>query len=80
MYLTVSILYVLPVYIELVYPSQLQLSWYLPPFPEAQTNIFPFPFLPFVAPVKNASIASRAGPSTVRPSSSGPQLAEYIST
>lgn len=33
-------------YIELVYPSALQLSWSRPPFPEAQTKIDPLPFRP----------------------------------
>lgn len=59
---------------EFVYPSQLQLSWSLPPLPDAQTKMDPFPSLPWVMPWMNARVARRPGPSTVLPSSSGPQL------
>ena len=51
--------------IELVYPSQLQLSEYRPPFPEAQTKIDPFPCLPRTTPFKKALLANGPGPSTV---------------
>ncbi len=30
-----------------LYPSQLQLSWSLPPLPDAQTKMEPLPFLLF---------------------------------
>ena len=63
------------VQMELVYPSQLQLSWSRPPFPLAHTKMLPFPFLPFATPLMKALLARLPGPSTVLPSSSGPQEA-----
>lgn len=46
------------VQIEFVYPSQLQLSWSLPPFPEAHIKMLPFPLRPFVTPSINARVAN----------------------
>ena len=54
---------------ELVYPSQLQSSSWLPPFPLAQTYTTPLPPRPSVTPLTSASEASLPGPSTVAPSS-----------
>ena len=67
------------VYGEFVYPSQLQLSVFRPPFPEAHTNMEPLPPRPSLIPLVNAFLARGPGPSTVFPSSSGPQEAEYMS-
>ena len=47
---------------------------YLPPLPEAQTKMLPLPLRPVETPCTKARAASRPGPSTVLPSSSGPQL------
>ena len=66
------------VQMELVYPSQLQLSKSLPPLPLAQTKMLPFPARPLATPWRKARVARRPGPSTVRPSSSGPQLGSKI--
>jgi len=51
---------------ELVYPSQLQLSAYRPPLPDAQTKILPFPFRPLTTPLRKARLAKGPGPSTER--------------
>ena len=64
------------VQIELVYPSQLQLSWSRPPLPLAHTKMLPLPPRPAATPWIKALLASWPGPSTILPSSSGPQEAE----
>ncbi len=51
---------------ELVYPSQLQLSAYRPPLPDAQTKILPLPFRPLTTPLRKARLAKGPGPSTKR--------------
>ena len=63
------------VQMELVYPSQLQLSWSRPPLPLAHTKMLPFPCRPLATPLMKARLARLPGPSTVLPSSSGPQEA-----
>ena len=52
---------------ELVQPSQLQLSRCLPPFPEAHTKMDPRPRRPRTTPFRKARFASGPGPSTVLP-------------
>uniref|UniRef100_A0A1A9VPJ6 Uncharacterized protein n=1 Tax=Glossina austeni TaxID=7395 RepID=A0A1A9VPJ6_GLOAU len=56
-------------------PSQLQLSSSRPPLPEAHMKMLPLPARPFVTPSMKAREANSPGPSTVLPSSSGPQEA-----
>ena len=54
--------------------DQLYTLSHLPPLPEAQTKMLPLPLRPVETPCTKARAASRPGPSTVLPSSSGPQL------